>query len=145
MYGLATEKVREAYLAFLRSCPLGVRLAGSLLITHSLPERLDERPFDTTIFDRPLELDDLREGGAVFDLVWGRDYREENARRFAGLMEVETLIHGHDPCPQGFKVPNAIQVILDCCSRPAAYVIVPTDAPMSQAAIVERIVVFGAG
>ncbi|MFQ5418829.1 MAG: AAA family ATPase, partial [Anaerolineae bacterium] len=51
-----TEKVREAYLAFLRSSPLGVQLPGGVLITHSLPEQLDERPFDPTVFERQLEL-----------------------------------------------------------------------------------------
>jgi len=139
MYGPATEKVREAYMAFLRSCPLGVRLPGGVLIAHSLPERLDQRSFDSTVFDRELDLADLREGGAVFDLVWGRDYRQENAQVFARLMDARTLIHGHDPCPDGYKVPNATQIILDCCSRPAAHVIVPIDVSLTHDAVVERI------
>ncbi|MFV2066926.1 MAG: metallophosphoesterase [Pirellulales bacterium] len=139
MYGPATEKVRQAYLAFLRSSPLAVRLPGGVLFTHSLPEQLDQRPFDQSVFDRELEVADLREGGAVFDLLWGRDYRQENADGFAQLMGARTLIHGHDPCPDGYKVPNTTQIILDCCGRPAAYVIVPIDESVTHDAIVERI------
>jgi hypothetical protein len=32
MYGPATEKVREAYMEFLRSCPLAVRLPGDVFV-----------------------------------------------------------------------------------------------------------------
>ena len=54
-YGPATEKVREAYFPFLRSCPLAVRLPGDVFISHSAPDAVDERPFDPTIFSREIE------------------------------------------------------------------------------------------
>ena len=38
MYGPATEKVRQSYFPFLRSCPLAVRLPGGVLVTHSIEE-----------------------------------------------------------------------------------------------------------
>ena len=50
MYGAETERVREALLGFLRTCPLAVRIAGGVFVCHSIPEGLDERPFDQTIF-----------------------------------------------------------------------------------------------
>jgi len=37
MYGPATEKVREAYVAFLRSCPLAIRLPGGILSVTPRP------------------------------------------------------------------------------------------------------------
>lgn len=139
MYGAATEKVREAYNEFIRTCPLAVRLPGGVFVCHSLPERSDGRTFDRTIFDRPLEAPDLLEHGDVFDLVWGRDYRLENARAFAKLVAAKVLIHGHEPCPEGYQAPNEMQIILDCCAEPACYLLVPLSEELSHAQLVARI------
>lgn len=139
MYGAATEKVREAYNEFIRTCPLAVRLPGGVFVCHSLPERSDSRNFDRTIFDRPLEAADLLEHGDVFDLMWGRDYRIENARAFAKLVAARVLVHGHEPCPEGYHVPNEMQIILDCCAEPGCYLTVPMNEELSHAQLVARI------
>jgi len=139
MYGSETERVREALLAFLRTCPLAVRIGRSVFVCHSIPEGLDARPFDRTIFSRPLDPLEFYERGDVFQLVWGRDHRPENARAFAELMEAQVLIHGHEPCLEGFAIPNSHQVILDCCSDKACYVVLSTDREWTQADVVERI------
>ncbi|HEV7223540.1 MAG TPA: hypothetical protein VGN42_12615 [Pirellulales bacterium] len=139
MYGPAVEKVREAYIAFIRSCPLAVRLPGGVFVCHSCPERCDSRAFDRDILQRPLEAPELLEHGEVFDLVWGRDYRAENARAFAQQVGAKVLIHGHEPCPDGFSVPNDTQIILDCCGQPACYMLVPMDRGFSHAELVARI------
>ena len=110
MYGAASEKVREGYLKFISSCPLGVRLPGEIFVCHSAPEKCDAKGFDTTVFDRELGGSDLREGSDVFQMVWGRDYRPENAAAFARLIEAKVLIHGHTPCGTG---PRA------CVARPS--------------------------
>ncbi len=139
VYGPATNKVREAYFPFLTTCPLGVRLPGDLLVTHSVPEQCDSRPFDRSIFTREIEPAEYHERTGVFQLVWGRDYRAENARAFAELMDAKVLINGHEPCAEGFSVPNEHQIILDCCGDRACYVVLPTDETPTQAEIVERI------
>ncbi|MCL6503134.1 MAG: metallophosphoesterase [Pirellulales bacterium] len=124
-YGASAEEVRRAMHGFIRSCPLAVRLPGGLFVCHSLPERTDARGFDVGIFQRTLDVADLREHGPVFQLVWGRDYREENARAFARSVRARVLICGHEPCPEGYMVPNPHQIILDCCSEPACYLLLP--------------------
>lgn len=139
MYGSAGEKVRQAYMEFIRTCPLAVRLPNGTFICHSLPERCDSKPFDKSIFDRPLDLVDYQEHGDVFQLVWGRDYRPENAKAFAKAVNAQILIHGHEPCPQGFSAPNEVQVILDCCGDPASYLILPVKERMSHAEVVKRV------
>lgn len=139
MYGAASEKIREAYMAFIRSLPLGVRLPSDIFICHSAPEKCDAKGFDTTVFDRELSLADLKEGSDIFQMVWGRDYREENAAAFARLVGAKILIHGHTPQEKGFAVPNGLQIILDCCSRPASYVIIPTKEQIGLQQIVDRI------
>ncbi len=139
MYGPATEKVRESYLPFLRSCPLAVRLPGKLFVSHSVPEDVDSRKFDKTLFTREIDPLEYYERTGIFQLVWGRDYREENARAFAELVDAKVLINGHEPCPEGFSTPNQWQIILDCCGDKACYVILPTSTEPTQAEIVEQI------
>ncbi len=139
MYGPDAELVREALLEFLRTCPLAVRIASGVFVCHSIPEGVDQRPFDRTVFFRPFDPLEFYERGDIFQMVWGRDHRAENARAFAELMEARVLIHGHEPCLDGFAVPNPHQVILDCCGDRACYVVLPTDREWTQSAVVQRI------
>jgi len=139
VYGSAADRVREAYFPFLRSCPLGISLPGGVFVTHSIPESVDSLPFDGSIFTRPLEPWDFHQRDGVFDLVWGRDYRRENAAAFAQLVGAKVLINGHEPCPEGFNTPNDIQIIIDCCNAKACYVTLATDREWTHAEIVERI------
>lgn len=139
MYGPATDRVREAFYPFLRSCPLALRLPGGVFVSHSVPENVDAGQFDKTIFSRELEEGEFFGRTGVFQVVWGRDYRQENARAFAELMGTEVLINGHEPCPEGFDAPNENQIIIDCCAEKACYVILPTDREWKQADVVERI------
>jgi len=138
-YGPAADKVRQAFFPFLRSCPLGLWLPGGVFVSHSVPEDVDTRPFDKTIFHRELDEGEFFERTSVFHLVWGRDYRQENARAFADLMGAKVLINGHEPCPEGFSAPNNTQIIIDCCTDRACYVILPTDRQWTQAEILGRI------
>ena len=140
VYGPASEKVREAYVEFLRTLPLAVRVGEGIFISHTLPEQVDQQGFDTTVLERPYEPLDLREKGAVFQMVWGRDFSEQNAKAFAELVNADVLIHGHEPCGgEAFRAPNDIQVILDCCGQKAGYVVLPTDASWDHPRVVQHI------
>jgi hypothetical protein len=139
MYGSAADKIRDAFVPFIQSCPLAVRMSGRIFICHSIPEKVDTHRFDKSIFTRQLDPGEFYERNAVFDLVWGRDYRQENADAFAQLVRAEVLINGHEPCPDGFATPNTRQVILDCCGERACYAILPINQKPSQEEIVKRI------
>ena len=143
MYGPATEKVREAYLPFLESCPLAVRLPGGVFVSHSVPENADAGKFDKTIFTRQPGSMEFFERGSIFDLVWGRDYRPENAQAFADMVDAKILINGHEPCPEGSSTPNEIQVIVDCCTEQGCYLMLPMREEWSHDEIVERITKLG--
>jgi hypothetical protein len=138
-YGPAAEKVREAMLGFLRSCPLGIRLPGGIFISHSIPEQLDTRKFDKSVFFRDLNPLEFYEHGDIFRLLWGRDHRPQNARAFAELLGARVLLCGHDPCAEGYSVPNPHQIILDCCGEKACCVILPMDGELGQQEIVALI------
>jgi hypothetical protein len=131
MYGPAAEKVREAYMDFIRSCPLAVRMPSGIFACHSAPKETDTRGFDADVLKRSLSPSDLKEGSDVFEMVWGRDYRPENAHAFAEKVGAKVLIHGHTPQEKGFDVPNDTQIIIDCCSRPASYMLIPTRDDLS--------------
>ena len=139
MYGPAAQEIHNAYRQFLRTCPLAVRLSQGVFISHSVPEQVDALGFAASVFTRELAAADYDPGGDVFQLVWGRDYRGENARAFAQLVGAKVLINGHEPCHEGFIAPNEFQVILDCCGDRAAYVILPVGAKLSHAEIMEQV------
>jgi hypothetical protein len=138
MYGRATDKVREAFLPFIRSCPLAVRLPHGIFISHSVPDNVDTQKFDKSIFTRELTEQEFYDRAGIFQLVWGRDYRQENARAFAELVDAKVLINGHEPCAEGHNAPNDVQVIIDCCGDRASYVILPLDRELSHADVLER-------
>ena len=142
-YGSAAETVRLALTRFLWSCPLAVRLPRGVLMTHSVPDHVDSQGFDPSVLLRDLCTGDGVDGTDVFRLVWGRDYRRQNAQAFCELVGAKLLITGHEPCFKGFTVPNDLQVILDCCGDKGAYVILPIDAEPDQAKIVTRIEMLG--
>ncbi len=142
-YGSAAEAVRLALTRFLWSCPLAVRLPRGVLMTHSVPDRIDSLGFDPSVLLRDLCAGDGVDGTDVFRLVWGRDYRRQNAQAFCELVGAKLLITGHEPCFKGFTAPNDLQIILDCCGDKGAYVILPIEAEPSQAKIVTRIEILG--
>ena len=143
MYGQSTESVRVASLKFIESCPLAVRIDQRVFICHSAPENVDGVGFDVEVFERPLTKEDLAAQGPVFRLIWGRDFRPENAAAFARLVGADVLIHGHEPCPCGFESPNEWQIILDCCGAHAGYAILPTGRSHSLEKIIAAVRTLG--
>ncbi len=139
MYGPDTERIREAYLPFLQSCPLAVRLPHGEFISHSIPEDCDTQDFDADVFQRELGYSEYFEQSGIFQLVWGRDQRRENACAFAELVGARILINGHEPCVEGYFAPSDMQIILDCCSENAGYLILPTNQELSHAEIFKRV------
>ncbi len=134
-YGNMAESVRAAMLYYLETCPLALRISDHIFFSHSIPDQLDQRdrPFDETIFYRTLDPgSDLIRDGSVYRLVWGRDYRQENADIFAKIVGAEILICGHEPCMDGFKFPNSRQVIIDCSANRAHCMLIPTTDRLTQ-------------
>jgi hypothetical protein len=140
LYGPAAgEQVRRAYLTFLSSSPLAIRVDPGVFISHSCPDHCDRDAFDLSIFDRDLTPADYKNGSPAFKLVWGRDFRPANAEAFAKQIGAEILIHGHEPCEAGFSAPNKRQVILDGCCSQATYLMLPVGKKLTQNDVVERI------
>jgi hypothetical protein len=141
IYGNAADEVRAAMAEFLKSCPLGVRFGERVLLTHSFPERLDATgdSFDWSVFERELRSEDLGPDGAVFRLVWGRDFRPANAAAFAKHMRADVLLNGHEPAASGFHLPNSTQVVIDSCHEQGCYVLLPLDRRLTHADVVAHV------
>lgn len=139
MYGERCEEVREAMYEFLRECPLGVRLSNGVFISHSTPAEVDTLGFDVSVFERTLNDLDLQSGGEVFRLVWGRDFREENAEAFCRLIDAEVLLNGHEPCNAGVMAPNRRQVIIDSCAPRAHVAVLPLAGQLNQQDVLARV------
>lgn len=140
-YGNDADKVRTAAVNFIRECPLAIAIGDDVFVTHSLPERLDMEPFDAEIFERELRPSDMLEGGAAFQVVWGRDFREENSEEYCRAVGgAKVLLHGHEPAAAGYSTPNERTIILDCCSTNAYAALVPTRGPVTQELLVKTLV-----
>jgi hypothetical protein len=138
-YGPAIEKVREACLPFIRTLPLAVRVEGGVWISHTLPENVDRVGMDLTLFDREIVKDELVQESPLFNFVWGRDFRQENADAFAEKVGANVLIHGHEPCPEGYQIPNTRQIILDSSGENGSYVLLKVGEKVSQDDVAKRI------
>ncbi len=139
MYGNAADEVHAALKAFLLSLPLALRLGQNVLVSHSLPAKVDRQPFYPGVLESPWSEDDLSPDGSVFRLVWGRDFRRENAAAFAEMVHVRVLIHGHEPCTSGFQVPNDMQIIIDGSGPEARYLLLPLDHELTHAEVVKHL------
>jgi hypothetical protein len=139
LYGPCADRVREAYMEFIRALPLAAWLGDGVFACHSIPETVDRKPFDREVFSRDLRGCDMIDGGELFRLVWGRDYRPENADAFANLIGAEVLVTGHEPCADGLQVPNPRQVIIDTCSANPRYLLMPlsSNGPVTQGRVLE--------
>jgi len=141
-YGSASPRVHRACLEFLATWPLACRTADGIFISHSIPEQCDRCPFDGGKLEAWLDLNEVGRQSAIFDLVWGRDYRQANADAFAQQVGARLLVNGHEPCPSGYYVPNTRQLILDCCGVQSACLLWPLDQALSQEQLIERIATF---
>src|SRR5205807_8071144 len=73
-YGASAAAIYAAYLDLFAVVPLAVRTGNRVFLSHSLPKAARLENFDAAILeDETHREQDLRPGGAVHALVWGRD------------------------------------------------------------------------
>ena len=130
-YGPAAERIASLYKDFILSSPLAVRLRNGVFISHTLPDKPSLKTFDPKVFARELSSDDLLMGGSAYAMVWGREHDNEFVGKFAKLLKSNIFIHGHEPTPVGYQVPNEYQIILDASGLECWCVIVPTHKPLT--------------
>lgn len=137
-------RIYEAYLDLFRASPLAIYCPNRILICHSLPQSKCLGSFNPQI----LEMEEFQEvdtslGGAVHNLLWGRDSEESTVLRFLEVMDADLLVSGHIACEKGYDVPNNRQLILDSADSPAGYALFPTNYPMSHQELVSHVQIIG--
>lgn len=137
-YSPRGEEVYAAYGQFFAVLPLAIRTPNRVFLSHSLPKPVRLANFDIAALEHDETAEeDLKLGGAVHSLVWGRDTRPEHVAAFLKKVDADLLITGHIPCENGFEAPNDQQLILDTLKDPACYCLFPTDRPLTHAELLE--------
>lgn len=126
-YGPRADEFIAAYHRLFRSLPLAVRTENRVFLCHTLPNAPHLDTFDPAA----LLADDwtdaqMKRGGEVYAITWGRDNSPETADRFASLVDADLFVTGHQPCDLGFQRANHRQLIIDgtpplpcCCLFPS--------------------------
>lgn len=131
-YGDKASAIYDAYLELFAACPLAVRTPNRVFLSHSLPPAARLACFDPDCLLREQTTPaDVKPGGSVYDLVWGRDVSAAAAAGFLKLVDADLLVTGHVPSSRGFDVPNDRQVILDSQGSSAGYCLFPADRPLT--------------
>jgi Calcineurin-like phosphoesterase len=139
-YGSRGPEVYAAYLDLFAAAPLALRTANRVFLSHSLPAPTRLEVFDLAVLERDEFLeDDLKLGGPVHSLLWGRDTAAATAAAFLAKVDADLLITGHIPCEEGFAVPNDRQLILDSLGAPACFCLFPTDRVLSHQELLQHV------
>lgn len=137
-YGGRSWDVLLAYMELFAVLPLAIRTPNRVFLSHSLPAARKLDTFDPAVLERDTHTDaDLRSGGTVHSLVWGRDTRPETAEAFLKKVDADLLISGHIPNEPGWEAPNDRQLVLDSMRTPAGYCLFPVDRPLTHAELVQ--------
>ena len=125
------DDVKASYKRFWQTTPLAVRTQNRLFITHSTSRASKMGDLSLDYFRNTSPDDVFNRRGPIFDMLWGRDYREETANEFARRMKADILIVGHTACEDGIRAPNNRHIILDCKDHEGRYLILPLDQPLT--------------
>lgn len=126
------DAIYAAYLDLFRALPLAIRTTNRIFLSHSLPNATSIATFNAARLLEPDHTEDeLKPGGLVYSLVWGRDVSAANASEFLRRVDADWLVTGHVPCEDGFARPNERQLIVDCLGSPAACVLLPADRELT--------------
>jgi hypothetical protein len=130
-------QIYSTYLDLFQSLPVAVRTTNRVLICHSLPSEKTLALFEPARLETDVhDPADLVPGGAVHSLLWGRNTSDANAASFLTKMDSDLLVSGHIACDKGYDIPNDRQIILDCAECPAAYLLFPTNRPLTHTELI---------
>lgn len=142
-YGEAWQDIYAAYLTLFRTLPVALRTPNAVFLSHTLVPGRSLGTFSQVRLQQETFTDaDYAPGGVVYGLTWGRDTSQKTADEFLRKVDSDLIVTGHIPTDTGYEVPNTRQLIVDCSSSPAAYVLFPADRPITHAELVAGVVVF---
>ena len=111
-FGSDFEAVELALKQFLFSQLLAVKCQNRIWISHSLPADSYLQKFDTEVFDRKLEINDIVRPGPAYLLTWGRRHSEQALTKLTKMFDTNLFILGHQPQDEGWKKAGKNLIIL---------------------------------
>ncbi|MCK5565229.1 MAG: metallophosphoesterase [Planctomycetes bacterium] len=102
-YGDDYKDVLAALRGYLLSQPLAVRISNGIWISHSLPGNKFVDEFDTKIFDKRLDVEDMLRPHSAYLLTWGRRHSEDTLEKLTSILDAGTFILGHQSQEGGFS------------------------------------------
>ena len=139
-YGERGTAIYAAYQELFATLPLAVRTPNRVFLCHTIPDGSELDAFDLAV----LHLDTwtaeaMKRHGTVYSLTWGRDTSIETLDRFAGIVDADWFITGHQPCDEGFRQANSRQIIIDGTDPYPAYCLFPTNEPVSVESLLSNV------
>jgi hypothetical protein len=132
-YGEHAGQIYSAYQALFAVMPVALRTPNRVFLSHSLPGAARLKTWELAMLCTETHgPDDLKLGGCIHAVVWGRDLAAATAQCFLEKVDADLLITGHIPCDDGFQVPNEQQLILDCKDERACCCLFPASRPLTQ-------------
>lgn len=131
-YGDRANDVYEAYQRLFCALPLAIRTPNRVFICHTIPDAMYLDTLNLGVF----ELDDwpaeeMKRGGSVYALTWGRDTSPETVDRFAAMVDADYFITGHQPCEHGFRQANHRQIIVDGTDPSPSFLMFPAKSEVT--------------
>jgi len=138
-YGERKNEVRESYKGFIASMPSAVRTPNRVFLSHSIPQINHLSLFNSDVFLKPVEMEDVDRHHYLYRLVWGRQLTQEASDKFAETIDADLLITGHMPVEEGYSVPNTRHLILDSKDKNGCYAVIPLDKEISHNDLVQTV------
>ncbi|MER3414872.1 MAG: metallophosphoesterase [Gemmataceae bacterium] len=140
-YGAHAEALEKAYGAFFDVCPAAIRTASRVLICHSLPApRYRDKFRWTDLYREYWQPEDLRPGGVLYAIVWGRDPSAEQVDWLLAQADADVLITGHFPCEDGYALASDRHLILDARDERGCACLIPAAAPVAMPDLVNNVI-----
>ncbi|UCD27604.1 MAG: hypothetical protein JSV03_10860 [Planctomycetota bacterium] len=98
------EAILDAIDEFIASFPLAARSPNRIFFAHSLPDAYRFDRFNINCVHQPAYELDLSEGGAVYQMVWGRRHTIELLDMLGKTYDADFFILGHQPQDVGYEV-----------------------------------------
>ena len=139
-YGARGGEVYAVYLELFAALPLIVRTPNRVFLCHTIPDGYELDGLDLNV----LTLDDwppeaMKRHGTVYALTWGRDTTPETLDRFAGMVDADLFVTGHQPCDEGFRQANPRQIIIDGTDPYPAYCLFPAGSAVTVGSLLEGV------
>ncbi|RKY05358.1 MAG: hypothetical protein DRP66_10635 [Planctomycetota bacterium] len=106
------QNVMDAMKDYLLSQPIAVRCPNRIWMSHSLPADRFVDTFDMSVFDKKLAPADSLRPEPLYLFTWGRRQSARTLEEFAGRLDVDAFIVGHQPQDQGWRLVEPNMIIL---------------------------------